>query len=625
MASGLHKMGVSQGDVVLLLLPNSIYYPIIQLGVMYLGAVVTPLNPVSSVAEIRKQVNECGVSFAFTIPEHFKKLEPFNIPNIIVPENEKDLKYDCFSCFFNLIYSNFDFPQRPVIKQEDTAGILYSSGTTGVSKGVVLTHRNLIAMVELFARFQASSSSSKNVFLAALPMFHIFGLSLTTTGLLSLGSTVVVMKKFQIDEAIRVIDEYNVTHFDVVPPMLVTLTEKAKRVNGTTNEEGRVKGENSIEHVTYEEDAIDANNNDERLTKSSNASDKAFEVLKRKAKIQLFTTLSQASEPYPPHVISTNISISHCAKTGKLKEARHMFDEMPLKTVSSWNTMISGYSQWGNYTEALTLFFIMHRSCVEFNEISFSAVLSACARSESLFLGKQVHPLLLKSRHKRFGLVGSALLYFYVRCCGVREAEQVFEELCDENHSLWSLMLVGYVQRDMMGDAMKLFNKMPVRDVVAWTTLIYGFAKREDGGETALDLFQSMRRSSEVLPNEFTLDCVIRICARLKVLYLGKVVHGLCIKDGFDFDNFIGGALTEFYCVCDVVDDAKRVYDSIAAEASLNVANSLIGGLISIGMVKEAELIFNGLREKNPISYNLMIKGYAMTGEFENSKNCSRE
>ncbi|CAI8588267.1 unnamed protein product [Vicia faba] len=209
MASGLHKMGVSQ------------------------GAVVTPLNPVSSVAEIRKQVNECGVSFAFTIPENFKKLEPFNIPNIIVPENEKDLKYDCFSCFFNLINSNFDLPQRPVIKQEDTAGILYSSGTTGVSKGVVLTHRNLIAMVELFARFQASSSSSKNVFLAALPMFHIFGLSLFTTGLLSLGSTVVVMNKFQIDEAIRVIDKYNVTHFDVVPPMLVTLTEKAKRVNGS--------------------------------------------------------------------------------------------------------------------------------------------------------------------------------------------------------------------------------------------------------------------------------------------------------------------------------------------------------------------------------------------------------
>ncbi|CAL5188417.1 unnamed protein product [Lathyrus oleraceus] len=236
MASGLRKMGVSQGDVVLLLLPNSIYYPIVLLGVMYLGAVVTPLNPLSSVAEIRKQANERGVSFAFTIPENVKKLESFSIPNIIVPQNEKDIKYNCFSCFFNLIFGNSDLAQRPVIKQEDTAGIWYSSGTTGVSKGVVLTHGNLIAMVELGVRFQASQyeySFSKNVFLAALPMFHIYGLSFAATGLLSLGSTVVVMRKFDIDEAVRVIHKYNVTQFDVVPPILVALIAKAKGVNGS--------------------------------------------------------------------------------------------------------------------------------------------------------------------------------------------------------------------------------------------------------------------------------------------------------------------------------------------------------------------------------------------------------
>jgi len=248
LASGLHKMGVSQGDIVLLLLPNSIYYPIALLSVMYLGAVVTPLNPLSSVCEIRKQVKECGVSFAFTIPENIKNLESLGIPVIAVPENEMDLKHDCFSCFYNLIYGkfysieknlvygDFDLPQRPVIKQEDTAGILYSSGTTGVSKGVVLTHRNLIAMVELFVRFEASQydySSSKTVHLAVLPMFHLYGLSLFATGLLSLGSTIVVMRKYDIDEAIRAIDKYKVTHFHVVPMMLSALTAKAKDGNGS--------------------------------------------------------------------------------------------------------------------------------------------------------------------------------------------------------------------------------------------------------------------------------------------------------------------------------------------------------------------------------------------------------
>ncbi|XP_057416542.1 pentatricopeptide repeat-containing protein At2g13600-like [Lotus japonicus] len=340
---------------------------------------------------------------------------------------------------------------------------------------------------------------------------------------------------------------------------------------------------------------------------------------KRVEKFRLFTTLLRDSEPHHPHVISTNISIAHRAKTGELAEARHMFDEMPLRTVSSWNTMISGYSQWGRYDEALALASFMHRSCVKLNEISFSAVLSSCARSGSLFLGKQVHSLLLKSGFEKFGLVGSALLYFCVRCCGIGEAELVFEELRDGNHVLWSLMLSGYVQRDMMGNAMDLFGKMPVRDVVAWTTLISGYARREDGCERALDLFRCMRRS-EVLPNEFTLDCVIRICARLGALHAGKVVHGLCIKDGLDFDNSIGGALAEFYCDRDAIDDAKRVYESMGGEACLNVANSLIGGLILMGRIEEAELIFYGLRETNPISYNLMIKGYAMSSQIEKSK-----
>ncbi|KAG5059070.1 4-coumarate--CoA ligase-like 6 [Glycine soja] len=234
-ASGLHRMGVSQGDVVLLLLPNSIYYPIVFLAVLYIGAIVTPLNPLSSVYEIRRQVSECGVSLAFTVPENEKKLEPLGISVIAVPENEKGLKDGCFSCFCDLISCDFDLPKRPVIKQDDTAGILYSSGTTGVSKGVVLSHKNLVAMVELFVRFEASQyegSCLRNVYLAVLPMFHVYGLSLFAVGLLSLGSTVVVMRKFDIDEVVRVIDEYKVTHFPVVPPMLTALIKRAKGVNG---------------------------------------------------------------------------------------------------------------------------------------------------------------------------------------------------------------------------------------------------------------------------------------------------------------------------------------------------------------------------------------------------------
>lgn len=98
-----------------------------------------------------------------------------------------------------------------------------------------MSHKNLVAMVVLFVRFEASQyglSCLRNVYLAVLPMFHVNGLSLFAVGLLSLGSTVVVMRKFDIDEVVRVIDEYKVIHFPVVPPMLTALIKRAKGVNG---------------------------------------------------------------------------------------------------------------------------------------------------------------------------------------------------------------------------------------------------------------------------------------------------------------------------------------------------------------------------------------------------------
>ncbi|KAF5735005.1 Acyl:coa ligase [Tripterygium wilfordii] len=233
-ASGLRKMGVSQGDVVLFLLPNSIYFPIVFLGVLYLGAIVTATNPFSSVQEIEKQATDCNVCFAFAVKENLIKLKASGIPAVIVPENV-DSEPNEFSAFYELIYGNFDPTPMPLIRQQDTAAIMFSSGTTGVSKGVVLTHRNFIAAVELFVRFEASQyeySSSKNVYLAVLPMFHIYGMTLFVTGLLSLGTSVVVMRKFDVDEMVKAIDKYRITHFPTVPPVLIALTKRVKSVCG---------------------------------------------------------------------------------------------------------------------------------------------------------------------------------------------------------------------------------------------------------------------------------------------------------------------------------------------------------------------------------------------------------
>ncbi|OWM79623.1 hypothetical protein CDL15_Pgr023035 [Punica granatum] len=263
----------------------------------------------------------------------------------------------------------------------------------------------------------------------------------------------------------------------------------------------------------------------------------------------------------------------------------------------------------------------MHRSGMKLNETTFSTVLSICANSKSLKGGKEIHSLILRSGSERFELVGSALLYFYANCAGAQEAEWIFEEFIHMNDRLWNLMIVAYVQYDWMEDAMDVFERMPRRDVAAWTSLISGFAKQEDAGsqETALELFQLMRETGEVAPNEFTLDCILRTSCKLGVSRLGLAIHGLVIKYGLQSDDSISSALIEFYSSCEAINEARRVYDG-AVNPSLNASNALLEGLVSMGRINDAEVIFNGLSELKPISYNLMIKGYGLNGQVKDSK-----
>lgn len=235
MAAGIyHDLGIRQGDVVSLVLPNSVYFPLIFLSLISLGAIVTTMNPSSSLGEIKKQLSDCNVGLAFTSTENVDKLSSLGVSVIRVPESyDFDLIRLENPEFYTIIKGSFGFVPKPLIKQDDVAAIMYSSGTTGASKGVLLTHRNLIASMELFVRFEASQykyPGSSNVYLAALPLCHIYGLSLFVMGLLSLGSTIVVMRRFDASDVVKVIERFKITHFPVVPPMLMALTKKAKGV-----------------------------------------------------------------------------------------------------------------------------------------------------------------------------------------------------------------------------------------------------------------------------------------------------------------------------------------------------------------------------------------------------------
>lgn len=226
--------GLRKGSVALILSPNSVHFPVAALAVMSLGAVVTTANPLNTAAEIAKQVADARPVLAFTTRDLLPKL-PRAADGLRVVLLESSSPTDASDprivATIDEISATTPDParRRDRVMQDDQATLLYSSGTTGPSKGVVATHRNLISMVQIVMnRFRLEDSDTTETFLCTVPMFHVYGLVAFATGLLGCGATIVVLSKFELPEMLRCISAYGVTYLPLVPPILVAMVAHPK-------------------------------------------------------------------------------------------------------------------------------------------------------------------------------------------------------------------------------------------------------------------------------------------------------------------------------------------------------------------------------------------------------------
>ncbi|GAB2275153.1 Probable CoA ligase ccl7 [Dionaea muscipula] len=228
---GLSRLGVSKGDVVLIVAPNSIHFPLCFLGTIALGAIASTVNPSYTVNEITKQARDCKPKLLVTVPELWEKVKGLDLPAVILGP-VKDRNNIILSSTRVLIYldelvngsEKMDLP-KVAIKQDDTAVLLYSSGTTGDSKGVILTHGNFIASALMTVDDQDLQGQKDNVLLIVLPLFHVFGISGLFYANLQRGNAVVIMARFDLEMLLRAVEKYRVTHLWVVPPIILALTK----------------------------------------------------------------------------------------------------------------------------------------------------------------------------------------------------------------------------------------------------------------------------------------------------------------------------------------------------------------------------------------------------------------
>ncbi|KAK4492709.1 hypothetical protein RD792_003529 [Penstemon davidsonii] len=231
-AQGLTQLGIKKNDVVLIFSPNTIQFPISFFGIIATGAIATTANPSYTVTELSKQVQDSNPKIIITVQELLPKVKDFGLPVILLEDDDKDsiekMKIPSLVRFSELVknegYVDFD---RIKINQDDTAVLLYSSGTTGMSKGVELSHKNFISTALMVSTDQEMAGEMHNVFLCVLPMFHVFGLSVIMYAQLQRGNSIVSVSKFDFEMVLKTVEKYRVTHMWLVPPIILALAKSS--------------------------------------------------------------------------------------------------------------------------------------------------------------------------------------------------------------------------------------------------------------------------------------------------------------------------------------------------------------------------------------------------------------
>ena len=212
--NALVKLGIGKGDRVALLFPNSSQFVIAFFGALKAGAVVTAINPLYREREVEFQLRDSGAKAIVTL----ENLEPLvarvkertQLEHVIATTPD-DNSFSGLTREASVHKPDLSFAAG------DLAALQYTGGTTGTPKAAMLTHRNLAVNAEQFA--QAIKGSSGDVFLTALPLFHIYGLTTSLTTPISLGAKMILMPKFEPAKALEAIQRHKVTVFCGVPTM----------------------------------------------------------------------------------------------------------------------------------------------------------------------------------------------------------------------------------------------------------------------------------------------------------------------------------------------------------------------------------------------------------------------
>lgn len=273
-----------------------------------------------------------------------------------------------------------------------------------------------------------------------------------------------------------------------------------------------------------------------------------------------------------PDIILGNTLIDMYAKCGNVKQGYKVFKEMSDRDVVTWNIMISGAAQNGYFDDAFEFFEAMRDEGRKPDKVTFVCILNACS---SLEQGRALHSDIVKAGLELEVRVGSALVNMFAKCGSVEDALQVFE-------------------------------KLPWRNVVSWTSVIAAYAQI-GRPEKALEYYERMLKEG-ILPDKHAYTTVLNVCATLGDLERGQQVRDHMIESGVSLDLFVENTLINMYCKCGEMEDAHQLLQSMKGRDVVSYT-ALIGGYVQHGQFQEALSVFDDMQREGVLPNTVTFVG----------------
>ncbi|HZG75302.1 MAG TPA: long-chain fatty acid--CoA ligase [Paenibacillus sp.] len=249
-ANAIRRLGVVKGERVAIMLPNCPAAVIAYYGALLAGAVVVQTNPLYKPHELKHQLSDSGAALIVTLDQLYPRVEAAlphtKLRNVLLTSIAENLpwpkswlyplKLKREKQFVRVAYTGRTLSFKrllaaasaepvdvPIDPEEDLAVLQYTGGTTGVAKGVMLTHYNLVANTHQNALWNYKAKKGEERFLAALPLFHVFGLTVLMNQAALLAGELILLPRFEAETVLKTIDKKKPTVFPGAPTMYIAL------------------------------------------------------------------------------------------------------------------------------------------------------------------------------------------------------------------------------------------------------------------------------------------------------------------------------------------------------------------------------------------------------------------